>query len=1240
MFVNTAMEEGEIAAPAEPARRKAATTASLNISKKNATRLKRVSSILRKKHDSLTPEERRILEENSELVEQFYKRRERRAVWQSRKTEQEDSPELLEAKCEQLAQAIHDAEFLVVYTGAGISTAASIPDYRGPNGIWTMLQKGLDIGHHDLSAAEPTLTHMALSALYHQSIVRHVVSQNCDGLHLRSGLPKTAMSEVHGNMYIEVCKHCVPAREYVRTFDVTERTSIYKHTTGRRCYRCGEPLIDTIVHFGERGKLRWPLNWQGACQAANACDTILCLGSSLKVLKKYPWLWQMDRPPKKRPQLYIVNLQWTPKDKDATLKINGKCDVVMALVMKAMGYELPYYSRASDPIFHLSTPLHPGEYSTTTRPHLQPPTEDEEEPVARKKGEAGSVSVSDVRWRKDGADESKKRRIHVEADEYLVDNEIKNDIKSENESKCDIKTVNGLTSTWDIKAAHLSESEGSLLQEKFKCNSFLLCDDSLIKREDDIEHKIKDEETSEEKVWVGDTHSECSQFVKEENSLISGSLGEEEFKSDPMEEDEIKNESMEEEPKSEPVEEEEEEDEDTRNEPSDEEEVKSETLEEDLKSDGLDSDDESQLSDVESCTWMSENLSENFLNTNVNSLKTSESSCSESDLSEKADCEKGNDSDSPVRKCNNIDYFKLAYSSTNVKMAKHGQALLKQNDFYGTGLCIRSLGESPITSGKEMRAKSASNGIRTNVFFNTNEVSVSEQCQENVTDQCINTEQLVSTAERDNANTYLNPASATDSKMSSLPNCHDSPSILSMCSSDSSDKVMVPNSLIETEESDLLVQREVLTSSNLKENLDFQLKQTYDRELSLVVPQFHSSVLPVEKECVVKSEEVCVNAHSAESMNTIVSNSSTDEYSQNGSIVADGSFLLRTHIVDGIIRTACVETLAENESECKEEIPVACDAPHDSFPRTCEGQTQLLNSTEVKYSVESSESEELKSIWYQSFCGTSSNNIMGTTKKEERSTNKSNHQSSEKSSSVILKNICTEAMNDRQKGATKRKFTGCDNDDVKYIWFWGFDSNSEVKEKDAIGNVPDRSNKAQDVNSSPEVDIEGFDSGDSLPVGRVTRSRTRASCDSKVEPEPDVFKCHCNGSNPELCKLAKLKPAKVKCDEVQKARDIINRRRTCNYRRFEPVFEKNLQSLTYERAKTKRKSKFEQVQNNEDYEEEEELEEQENEMKEEADQKMSDGEEFREKDEKEEKKITPGWYGKGLRKGMKKKTRV
>ncbi|XP_056123856.1 NAD-dependent protein deacetylase sirtuin-7-like [Rhinichthys klamathensis goyatoka] len=146
---------------------------------------------------------------------------------------------------------------------------------------------------------------------------------------------------------IKVCSSCCPARELIRVFDVTECTALHRHGTGRRCPHCGGELRDTIVHFGERGTLEQPLNERGraAGRPHPLPQVAACRVFVHQVLKKYSCLWCMNRPANKRPKLYIVNLQWTPKDNLATLKIHGKCDAVMGLLMEELGLEVPVYNR-------------------------------------------------------------------------------------------------------------------------------------------------------------------------------------------------------------------------------------------------------------------------------------------------------------------------------------------------------------------------------------------------------------------------------------------------------------------------------------------------------------------------------------------------------------------------------------------------------------------------------------------------------------------------------------------------------------------------------------------------------------------------------------------------------------------------------------------------------------------------------------------------------------------------------
>jgi hypothetical protein len=100
-----------------------------------------------------------------------------------------DESDIVAQKVKELAEIIRCSKHSVAYTGAGISTSAKIPDYRGPQGVWTLREKGLtpkmDV---TLNQALPTLGHMALVSLKREGVLKFVVSTNIDGLRRRSGL--------------------------------------------------------------------------------------------------------------------------------------------------------------------------------------------------------------------------------------------------------------------------------------------------------------------------------------------------------------------------------------------------------------------------------------------------------------------------------------------------------------------------------------------------------------------------------------------------------------------------------------------------------------------------------------------------------------------------------------------------------------------------------------------------------------------------------------------------------------------------------------------------------------------------------------------------------------------------------------------------------------------------------------------------------------------------------------------
>lgn len=193
----------------------------------------------------------------------------------------------MEDQIQRAKELIADAASITVITGAGISTDSGIPDFRGPNGIWTKdpdAEKVTDIKHYkldpkvraktwggyvevDWNQYEPNAGHLAIKELYDKEKLLLCITQNIDGLHIKSGLPPERVTELHGNLREIICLGC-------------SKLSPAEPTASPTCTSCGGLNKPNVVMFGENLD---PIAYHRSETASIMCDLLLVVGTSLMV---------------------------------------------------------------------------------------------------------------------------------------------------------------------------------------------------------------------------------------------------------------------------------------------------------------------------------------------------------------------------------------------------------------------------------------------------------------------------------------------------------------------------------------------------------------------------------------------------------------------------------------------------------------------------------------------------------------------------------------------------------------------------------------------------------------------------------------------------------------------------------------------------------------------------------------------------------------------------------------------
>jgi NAD-dependent deacetylase len=233
---------------------------------------------------------------------------------------------------------IAEARRIVVLTGAGISTDSGIPDFRGPQGLWTRnpkAEKLSDIRYymsdpevrrlawqsrleHTAWQAQPNAGHKALVELERRGKLHALVTQNIDELHQLAGHSPQKVIEVHGTMRKVVCMSC---GERAPMQAALERVRAGEEDPA--CRSCGGILKSATIAFGQQ---LVPEVIDRAMQCAAEADLLLAVGSSLQV---YPIAGAVPLAKRAGARVVIVNAEPTPFDDLADAVFNDSISAVL-----------------------------------------------------------------------------------------------------------------------------------------------------------------------------------------------------------------------------------------------------------------------------------------------------------------------------------------------------------------------------------------------------------------------------------------------------------------------------------------------------------------------------------------------------------------------------------------------------------------------------------------------------------------------------------------------------------------------------------------------------------------------------------------------------------------------------------------------------------------------------------------------------------------------------------------------